>query len=139
MQAIVSRSSQIYYPLNCTSPTDIEKELLEFDDLTMPERTLQFSLAFLYFITLIFTLRQFYVHNRDNKALLKKNMWIMILIITALSMRIAYLLDSLYILVPDKHPFAEDGHLFIFNIYLGLSSVVFFCLSQFSLLVSRLW
>jgi len=139
MQAIVSRSSQIYYPLNCTSPTDIEKELLEFDDLTMPERTLQFSLAFLYFITLIFTLRQFYVHNRDNKTLLKKNMWIMILIITALSMRIAYLLDSLYILVPDKHPFSEDGHLFIFNIYLGLSSVVFFCLSQFSLLVSRLW
>jgi hypothetical protein len=112
----------------------------EYDDLCTPERITNFILLGLYLITMIYVIHQFIKKLRAEKSMQEskwlhdKNKMITIFMIIALLARMIYYSDafSYYILDNNKH-------LIWLPIYLNISSTAFFCVSQFCILICRLW
>lgn len=112
----------------------------EYDDLCTPERVVNFILLGLYLITLFYVTHQFIKKQRaqealkESKWLLDKNKSINILMIVALIARIVYFSDAFSHYILDG-----NDHLIFLPIYLNMSSIVFFCVSQFCILICRVW
>ena len=113
-----------------------ENAQLEYDDLTLPEQITNFILLGFYLTALVYTIYSFlrYKKKSTNAWLIRKSKPINVLIWVSLVCRIVYCMDAF-----KPWYTGRDEHFLVPSVYLNISSVVFFCVSQFCILICRLW
>jgi hypothetical protein len=117
---------------------------LEYDDLTLPERVSNFILLGLYCPVLVFLCHQFYVNRRlaDKPWLVKQTFGVNILLIASIVLRYHISLTRMIYFSDAFAPYIfkdPNAHLIQVDIYLNISSLVFFCVSQFCILICQVW
>lgn len=111
----------------------------EYDDLTTPEIAGNMFMLALYLILFIINVLQFNRNMKDNRSLIWNNRFIALYILVALACRMVYFSDSFYILDGNNRHNEHPKHLIPILVYVNVSSICFFCVSQFCILICRMW